>query len=275
MKAPVGPRAAAARPAATDGLLMAVGTLTALRVPAPGRVDADVARWAMLLAAAPGLLLGLLAAAVVGTGSWVGLPALVVAVAAVAAVALATRGLHLDGLADTADALACGYDRQRALEVMRRGDTGPAGTVALVLVLGAQVSALAAVVAGTGAGTGACAAAVASVVSRGVLPLACVRGVPPARPSGLGAAVAGTVPRGAAVAVAITTLATVVGLGVLGGVGAVRAAVAALVAWLAGAAVLARCTRRLGGVTGDVLGAVVETASAAALVVLAAGWSTS
>ncbi|MFP5336801.1 MAG: adenosylcobinamide-GDP ribazoletransferase [Actinomycetes bacterium] len=246
------------RPPLRDGLRLAVGTLTVLPVHAPGRVDARVAGTAMVLAVVPGALLGALAAAVVAASGALGGDPLVSAVAAVGAVALATRGLHLDGLADTADGLAAAYDRSRALAVMRRGDTGPAGVVVLVLVLLAQVVALAAAVAEQGTARGAATACVAVLGSRAVLAGACARGVPAARPEGLGSTVAGTVPRTAAVAVAavVVAVAAVAGL-----------PVAVLAGWVAAAVVVARCVRRLGGVTGDVLGAAVETALTATLVV--------
>ena len=57
--------------------------------------------------------------------------------------AAGSRGLHLDGLADTADGLAASYDRAHSLEVMRRGNTGPIGAATLVLVLLLQVAATA------------------------------------------------------------------------------------------------------------------------------------
>ena len=70
--------------------------------------------------------------------SAVDLPALVVGLLVVGTLALGTRAMHLDGLADTVDGLGSGWDRQRALEVMRRGDIGPMGVVALVIMLGLQ-----------------------------------------------------------------------------------------------------------------------------------------
>ena len=71
------------------------------------------------------------------------LPYAVAAVLALVAAALLSRALHLDGLADLADGLTSGHDRERSLEVMRRGDTGPAGAAALVLVLGLDAACLA------------------------------------------------------------------------------------------------------------------------------------
>lgn len=248
----------------TDGLFLAVGTLTAVRVPAPGRVDRPVARAAMTLAPLAVLPLGVLAAAVGALTHW--WPPGVVAALVVGAMALATRGLHLDGLADTADGLAASYDRDRALTVMRRGDTGPAGTAAVVLVLAVQILAAAAILAQPG---GWLVVGVAVCVSRLALWAACSTWLPSARPDGLGATVAGTLPA------ALTILAPVLGATALAGVAALTGRpwwiglLAAGLAVASVAAVLIRCRRRLGGITGDVLGAVIETAVAAVLVGLA------
>ncbi|GAB3594955.1 adenosylcobinamide-GDP ribazoletransferase [Angustibacter peucedani] len=246
-----------------DGLRLAVGTLTVLRVPPPARVDRAVAGVAMSL----GWLVVLPSAVAVGllcrAGTVLDAPPLLVAAVALGVLALSSRGLHLDGLADTADGLAASHDRERALAVMRTGDVGPAGAATLVLVLLVQAGSVAAL-ADRPWLVGA-----TVLVSRGLLAVACARGVPSARPDGLGAAVAGTVPRGVVVGVvlavtAVTTAAT--GLDDAAwwvGPAAVAGALAVT------GVVLRRCVRRVGGVTGDVLGAVVELSLAAALAVLA------
>ncbi|MGN6576682.1 MAG: adenosylcobinamide-GDP ribazoletransferase, partial [Nocardioides sp.] len=153
-----------------------------------------------------------------------------------------------------------------ALEVMRRGDVGPFGVVAIVLVLLVQVTALAQLVA---EGSGVAGLVAALVVSRLALPLACLRGVPSARPDGLGATVAGSVSwplAGVAMLLAAGPWAV---LGLAGF--AVGGAVAAPAGLLAGAVVAAHAVRRLGGITGDVLGAVVEATFTAALIALCLG----
>ena len=69
-----------------------------------------------------------------------GLPELVVGLLVVGTLALGSRGMHLDGLADTVDGLGSGWDRNRALKIMRRGNTGPMGAAALVIMIGLQAA---------------------------------------------------------------------------------------------------------------------------------------
>lgn len=252
---------------APDGLRMAVGTLTALRVPPPGRVDRAVARAAMLLGPLAVVPLGLAAALAGGLHPAVGLSPLVAAGLAVGAVALGSRGLHLDGLADTADGLGSGHDRSRALDVMRRGNTGPMGVAALVLVLLIQVAAAASVLARP---WGFLTVGVLVCLSRTALSVACAAGVPSARPSGLGATVAGVVPRPAA-AVGLIFAAGVAAAVMIPTrspwwLGVLAVASSSLVV----AGLVARCVRRFGGITGDVLGAAIELDLLALLVVVGA-----
>ncbi|MGH3520745.1 MAG: adenosylcobinamide-GDP ribazoletransferase [Haloechinothrix sp.] len=254
-----------------DPLRMSVGTLTALPVPAPGRIDARVAGRAMLLAPLAALPLAALACAVVLSGELIGLPSLVTAALAVGAVGLGCRGLHLDGLADTADglsragragALGASYDRARALEIMREGDVGPMGVATLVLVLLVQVAALSGAIA---AGHGVFAVGVAVLIGRLVLAGCCADGIPAARKDGLGGTVAGTVARwqaGSALVagIVLTSLgAVVVGLPWWQG------ALGAMLGVALACGLLARCVRRLGGITGDVLGGCVELATVGTL----------
>ena len=247
-----------------DGLRLAFGTLTAVPVPPPRGVDRSVAGRAM--AAAP--LTTVPALVLLGLWSWAVLALdasrLLGAAVALASLTLLTRAVHLDGLA--ADGLSASYDRERGLSVMRRSDIGPSGVAAVVLVLVVELAALTALfrdVAGLVLG------ASALVASRQVLAWACARGVPSARPDGLGATVAGSVPPAVAGAFALllAALAAVVPLALDGTWWAGPVVVAA--ALLAGAAVIRRAVRRFGGITGDVLGAAVEISFAAALVVAA------
>jgi adenosylcobinamide-GDP ribazoletransferase len=251
-----------------SGLRLSVTLLTVipLRGPAAAPRRATVTA-AMTWAPAVGLLLGSVAAAVLVTADRLfGAGPLTAAGLAVAALALMTRGLHLDGLADLADGLGSGQPPPRALDIMRRSDIGPFGIVTLVLTLVIQVGALAHAEA-AGDGRGPVALIAAAVTGRLALTWACRRGVAAARPSGLGAMVAGTVRPAVAVGITLTVLAAAVSV--------VRTGFTlplAVVAGLAAAFVLQRhAVRRLGGITGDVLGALIETAATVTLVVAAMG----
>jgi adenosylcobinamide-GDP ribazoletransferase len=242
-------------------LRLAVGTLTVLPT-GPVTVDRPTARGAMLLAPLAVLPLGLLGAGLAGAGAVLSWPGLVVGLVCVAGLALGTRGLHLDGLADTVDGLGSGWDRERALEVMRRGDVGPMGAVALVLVLGVQGTAVGALVHGWAS---APALGVLVCCSRAVLVVVCRQGVPAARPSGLGAAMAGSVPPAAAVAVQVGVAAVLALLWEARGGVWWAGLLTALATVAAGILLVGWCVRRLGGVTGDVMGAAVEVALAVLL----------
>ena len=250
----------------TDALRLAVGTLTRLPTPPPQTVDPRTAGRAMLLApltaVPPAVVLVLLHMTL--TRGW--LPTYLAAALAVAATAWWSRGLHLDGLADTADGLAAGYDRDRALDVMRRSDIGPTGVATLALVLLLQVTALGPLLTWR---PGTALAAVALLASRQVLALACRAGVPAARPEGLGATVAGSIATLAAVASTVLGLVVGSGIGWLAGASWYAGGLVVLATVVAAWAVLATARRRVGGITGDVLGAVVEVALTAGLVVAA------
>ncbi len=233
---------------------------------APPRAAAGAA---MAWAPAVGLLLGVIASAVLFLADHpLGAGPLTASGLAVGSLALLTRGLHLDGLAS-------GKPAPAALDIMRRSDIGPLGVVTLVLTLLLQVAALSqAESAGHGRGPAALIAAV--VTGRLALTWACRRGVPAARPDGLGARVAGSVrpvvpatataATLAAAAAAVAISATVAG-GQLG-----RTLPLAVAAGLAAAfAVQRHAVRRLGGITGDVLGALAEIATTVTLVVAAMG----
>lgn len=258
------------RPTPGDALRFAFGTLTVLPVRVT-RWDRPAARGGMLAAPLAGLVVGGCAAAAGSALLLLGASPVLAAVASVAVPAVLTRALHLDGLADVADGLGSGKPAEDALRIMKRSDIGPFGVVTLLLVLLGQVAALAGAYA-DGAPRGAAAAAVAALAARCSLTLAARAGVPPARPEGLGAAVAGVLSARSALLAAALATAVAAALGAATGpYGAVRAALAVPLALVAGELLLRHCVRRFGGVTGDVFGALAETSAATALVVLALG----
>lgn len=243
------------------GLRFAVGTLSVFPVRV-SRVDRVVAGWAMVLAPAVGLVLGLVAALpLLLDGGLNGGPdgGLLGAALAVGVLAVLTRGLHLDGLADLADGLGSGKPAAQAHDIMKKSDIGPFGVVALVCTLLIQVAAA--------AQAGPVALVVACVTGRLALTWACRSTVPAARPDGLGALVAGTVRPAAAWTATGLVLVLAVWMGLLFDM---LALVVAVLAGLGAALLLlGHARRRLGGVTGDVLGALVETATATTLVAAA------
>ncbi|WP_433302447.1 adenosylcobinamide-GDP ribazoletransferase [Actinoplanes sp. CA-030573] len=235
------------------GLRLAVTTLTVLPLRA-GRVDRAAARWAMMLAPLVGLALAAVLAGLLWGMREVGFPPLVAAAVTVTAGVLLTRGLHLDGLADTMDGFGSYKTGNTALEIMKKSDIGPFGVAAIALVLLIQTAVLA-------AAPGA-AVVVAWTAGRVAITLACRDGIPAARPDGLGALVAGTVGRTTAWAIAIVV--------VLASAPAIpgrpaQAPVAVAVALAAVALLLRRAVRRFGGITGDVLGACAEIGTTVAL----------
>ena len=250
-----------------DGLRLALTTLTVLRVAGPRQLDRRTAGRAMLLAPLVGVVLAaLLVPVLLLLDAVTAGPPLLAAALAVALLALLTRGLHLDGLADLADGLGSYRSPEQAREVMKAPDVGALGLAAVVLVLLVQVAALSACVS---AGRGGTALALALVTGRLAVTAACRRGVPAASTTGLGALVAGTVAYGLTAALAVVVAA----LGALAlwlEDGPALQAVLAVVGGLAVARLLRRhAVRRLGGVSGDVLGALVEVTTAVVLVVLA------
>lgn len=216
------------------------------------RAAGGAMEWAPVI----GLVLGLAGAGVLWLAGTEGqLGSLLSAVLAIGTLAVLSGGLHLDGLADLADGLGSRRPAGEALAIMKKSDIGPFGVVALVLVLLVQVAALARA---ESVGRGVIALVAAGVTSRLAMTAACRRGVPGARGSGLGALVAGSVPGPVVAGLVIVALGAAAAFGWVFAVGVAAGL-------LVSAGVTALAVRRLGGITGDVLGAIAETTMAACL----------
>lgn len=243
-------------------LSASLGMFTVVPVPVRDLSPADARgalRWFPLVGAALGAVAAL---PLVATAAWSPHAVPVAAVVAIGLLAALTRGLHLDGLADTVDGLGSRAPAERALAIMRQSDIGPFGVVAIVVVVLTDAAALA--VMPHGAWTGCAALAVAAATGR--LAVVHASAAAPARPDGFGALVHDAVR---------PWLAGVLTLVALSAGGLLAGAAGALWWWwplvqtvaLATAFGVRRHTsRRFGGTTGDVYGAVVEIATALTLV---------
>jgi adenosylcobinamide-GDP ribazoletransferase len=219
--------------------------------------------WLPFIGAALGTVGGLVFVGVVSINDRAGLLA---AILAGATVALLTRGLHLDGLADTVDGLGSRAPAEEALEIMRRSDIGPFGVVSIVVVIGIDVAALTMF-----ADKWHVLAALALAAATGRLAVvhSALPGIRSARPGGFGSLVAGSVRPVIAAGATLVVL--------LLGVALAEATGANPLTWLGiqlGALALLcglrrHVTRRLGGVTGDVFGALIEVGTALTLIGLA------
>lgn len=258
-------------------LLLAVGFLTVIpvrtSVPAPG----DLGRAGMcfplvglglglLLYAAQSLLIALF-------------PPLVTSALVVSVWAALTGGLHLDGLADSADGLFATASRERRLEILRDPRVGAFGMIALTLFLLLKVHAVAALIADVdaaqrsasgpfGVSARALPLVAATVLARWVI---LVSGrLPPARPDGYGRELAKGLDAGVLGTAVVVPVLVIAGGVVLGAGTAV--VVAAIVAHVVACAVLILARARLGGVTGDVLGLTVELVELAVLLTFVVRW---
>jgi adenosylcobinamide-GDP ribazoletransferase len=251
-----------------DAWRLATGTLTALRVRPPGTVDRRTAGAAMVLAPLAVLPLAVGVFLILWLSFRIPLATPIGGVLAVALLALGTRAMHVDGLADTADGLAASYDRERSLAVMKGGTSGPAGVAAIVLALLLQAMGFAALV---GNWRTATVAALAVCFSRCAFAWCCTPLLGAARPDGLGRTFVGTVPVWVAACLTVVVGALLVACASIAGLEGWRAPAAGVLGLLAMGLLLRRASSRFGGITGDVFGAAVEVTLAATLILLGSG----
>jgi adenosylcobinamide-GDP ribazoletransferase len=243
----------------SDDISLAMGLLTRLPVPHPASVAPDSMARAQrafpLVGALIGLVVGLIDRGLLGMG----IPALAAAALALGASAALTGALHEDGLADVGDGFGGGRDRTAKLSIMRDSRIGTYGVIVLLVGFSARLSALATLPVAAIVP----ALVVAHALARAAIPVLAAN-MPFARDDGLGKS-AGR-PDIASVAMAVV-IAVVVALVCL----PLKAALLAVVVTVAAAAAMAGLAwRQIGGVTGDVFGAVEQVVETAVLVMLAA-----
>ncbi|KIC16132.1 adenosylcobinamide-GDP ribazoletransferase [Leisingera sp. ANG-DT] len=239
-------------------ILLALVLLTRLPLPhLPQQAFQRQAKavWAFPLA---GLAVALPAALLAALALAAGLPAMVAAGLALAVQVMLTGAMHEDGLADTADGLWGGFTRERRLEIMKDSRIGAYGVIALILGLGLRWSASAAVFAAAGVWP----LLTIAMMSRAVMPQL-MAFLPNARSAGLSQTVGR--PRALPCLLA-AVLAIALSLPLIGG--AAFGVALAMGAAAAGLGALAKA--KVGGQTGDVLGASQQAAEIAGLLVLLA-----
>lgn len=219
----------------------------------------SAAVWAFPLA---GLAIGSITALVLGAAVWSGLPVGLAAGIALAFGLLATGALHEDGLADVADGFGGGRDRTHKLEIMRDSRIGSYGTLALILSLGLRWQTIA-VLAERDLRYGCAVVIALAMTSRAALPVALTL-MPAARSDGLGHAARSSGGVRPAIAVAIGAMAAfaLLGPGTAGITITLQAVTLVAMGRLA--------MRQIAGQTGDVLGAMQQTAEIVGLLAVVA-----
>jgi len=238
---------------------LAVGFALLTRLPLPRLADAVFVRQARAVwtFALVGAVVGLLAGGAGWAAMWAGLPGMAAAGLVLMVQIVVTGAMHEDGLADTMDGLWGGWSRERRLEIMKDSAIGTYGVLALILSLGLRWGALSVLLAG-----GIAPVIAAGAVSRCLMPVVMAT-LPHARDDGLSRHVGRP---GKGVAGVACLLGTALGLAVCG----VWAAVPMALACVATAGIMWIARARIGGQTGDILGAVQQVTEIAMLLGFAA-----
>ncbi len=249
-----------------DALRLSWGTFSNIRVKPPAQVDAKVTRLALTLSFIP--------ASFVAATAWlcgflvyrVTHVPLVAATIVVGIEIALTAGIHIDGLMDTADgsAVLVKAGRERALEVMRSGSSGPAGITTVLIAIILQVTALAAAFTAHRSGIWI----IAALLGRLAIMLSCRRGMKSARPDGLGNPFIGVLSPALLTTATVIYVAVILVLGISTGISAFSALAAVVIGLGFGELLRRRSDKQFGGLTGDVLGSILEKVRTAALLVL-------
>lgn len=247
-----------------DALRLSFGTFTGIKVPAPRRVNAQVIKIALVLSFLP--------AFVVSGAAWLSgwlifrltHASLVAAIVVIGAEILLTSGLHIDGLLDTADGVGAlaKSGRDRALEVMKVGNSGPAAFATGFVVLLLQVAVLSVAFARHVSVSWI----ISALLARFAVVIVCRRGAKSARPDGLGNPFIGSVDFSWLMMSAAINFVMIVFLGV--GSRSWLVLVALVVSIIFGEVLKHRAETQFGGLTGDVLGSILEKVRTLSLLIL-------
>lgn len=243
-----------------------------LSIPSPAfEIDTHAApdfRVAARMLPVAALIIALPGAAAMAFASALWLPAMLIALIGIAAGIVATGALHEDGLADTADGIGGGRTVEDRLRIMRDSSIGSYGAVALMLTLSGKAIAISALIDRQGAEAAILCVVAAAILSRTLATWPHWL-LPPAREDGKAAGVGR--PGANAVIVAVS-LALGFSIVALRGFGLAKLAFAILAA--AGMALIMTrlAQRRLGGHTGDVIGATQQMCEVTFLIALNASF---
>lgn len=249
-----------------DALRLSWGTFSNVKVKPPAKVDAKVTRLALTLSFIPASFVAMVAW-LCGFLAYRATHTPLVAATIVVGIEIAlTAGIHIDGLMDTADggAILVKAGRVRALEVMKSGSSGPAGIVTLLIAIILQVTALATAFTGHRSGIWI----IAALLGRLAIVLSCRRGAKSARPDGLGNPFIGVLSPALLATTTVIYVAVMLALGISTGTPALNLFIAGAIGLGFGELLRHRSDKQFGGLTGDVLGSILEKARTAALLVL-------
>jgi adenosylcobinamide-GDP ribazoletransferase len=236
-------------------LWLALGLLTRLPLPVQGRMTRGArAAWAWPLA---GAVVGAIGGAVAVVSLNAGLPAMVAAGLAIAITVMITGAMHEDGLADTVDGFWGGWDRARRLEIMRDSHIGTYGVLALIVTVGVKWALLMSLL---DMGMAWPAMIAAAALGRGGM-VGLMTAMPFARDDGLARSVGRPTMAIALLAGGLALCCAILTTGLAGFAAALAAgAITVVIGWSA--------HHKIGGQTGDVLGAGQQLAEIAALTAL-------
>ncbi len=250
-----------------NDLARSIGFLS--RLPVPGRYfeghDGSLTRAVRAFPLA-GSLIMLPPAAILAVLLWLKMEPLVAALIALAALTVITGALHEDGLSDTADGIGGGRDREAALAIMRDSRIGSYGASALILSYSIRAASMAAIASSLPPVRAALVIVAVAAASRAAM-VWHWSSLPPARRDGVAVSVGG--PEAAAVNVALISAVVIVAALVWPSVGFAAACAAIAAAGLATACLTRYISSRIGGHTGDTIGASQQCAEMAALATLA------